>query len=55
MRLYHGFENINTPVRMGRRMAAKLKGAVSKEYEGELHMTLFDNYREDISRDIVKH
>ena len=55
MRLYFGSEDINTPVRMGRNMAAKLKRAVFKEYEGDTHVTLFENHADDILRDIVVH
>ncbi len=36
-------------------MAAKLKGAVFKEYEGETHMTLSENHGEEILRDVVEH
>lgn len=35
LRLCYGSEDINTPPRMGRNMAAKLKDAVSREHEGE--------------------
>ena len=51
VRLYYA----NTPAQMGINMAAKLKGAASKEYEGETHMTLFENHGDDILRDIVEH
>ncbi len=55
VRLYYGSRDTNTPVQMGRNMAARLKGAVFKEYEGETHMTLFENHGDDILRDIVEH
>lgn len=55
VRLYYGSEDTNTPPQMGRNMAAKLKNAVFREYEGETHMTLFENHGDDILRDIVKH
>ena len=55
VRLYYGSDDINTPPQMGKNMAAKLKGAVYREYEGETHLTLFDNHGDDILRDIVEH
>ena len=55
VRLYYGSMDTNTPARMGRNMAARLKGAMFKEYEGETHMTLFDNHRDDILRYIMDH
>lgn len=55
VRLYYGSEDTNTPRRVGENMAAKLKGAVFKAYEGETHMTLFDKHAEDILRDIAEH
>ena len=55
VRLYYGSKDINTPAQMGRNMAAKLKAAVFKEYEGETHMTLLENHEDDILRDIVEH
>ncbi len=55
VRLYYGSRDNNTPGQMGRTMAARLKGAVFREYEGETHMTLLENHGEDILRDIVEH
>ncbi len=55
VRLYYGSRDTNTPAQMGRNMAAKLRSAVYKEYEGETHTTLFENHGDDILRDIVEH
>lgn len=55
VRFYYGADDVNTPARMGREMAAKLKSAVFNEYEGETHITLAENHGEDIMRDMMKH
>ena len=55
VRLYYGSKDTNTPAQMGRNMAAKLKGAVFQEFEGETHMTLFENHGDDILKDIMEH
>ena len=55
VRLYYGSKEINIPAQTGRNMAAKLKAAVFKEYEGETHLTLLKNRGADVFRDIVEH
>ena len=53
VKLWYAAEDINTPVQMGRKMAARLKNAELKEYPGETHFTLSEKYGEEILRDIV--
>ena len=53
IKLWYATEDINTPVQMGRKIAARLRNARLKEYPGETHFTLMEKYGEEILRDMV--
>ncbi|KAL6720383.1 hypothetical protein ACLMJK_002304 [Lecanora helva] len=53
VKLWYGTDDINTPAEMGRKMASRLKGAILKEYPGETHFTLIDEYGEEIFKDML--
>ena len=53
IRLWYGKEDVNTPPELGRYMAARLSGAVLKEYEGKSHFTMWDHI-EEILTDMMK-
>lgn len=54
IRLWYGTDDINTPARMGRDMAGRLKNARLKEYDGETHFTLFDRCGEEVLREMLE-
>jgi pimeloyl-ACP methyl ester carboxylesterase len=54
IRLWYGTDDINTPPRMGREMAKRLKNSKLKEYKGESHFTLFERCGEEALRDMLE-
>lgn len=53
VRFFYGSEDINTPIMAGRAMAARMKGAVFKEYPGHTHMTLMQRHGREILEEIM--